>query len=1028
MSPELPAFRATPLAAIGGKPWEMPGLFAVNRLPMRATSYSFATEEQALAGKREESPWFLSLDGDWRFLLRSEPESVTFDDIAASDFANWAKITVPGNWTVQGYGKPHYTNIQMPFPEEPPQVPHDNPTGVYARTVELPAGWQGRRVVLHFGGAESVLFVFVNGVSVGLSKDSRLPAEFDVTDCLVFDEPNRIVAVVVKWSDASFIEDQDQWWMAGLHREVYLYSTERTYLADVFAVATLDGDRRKGRLDLQVKTGFSILPEAGWRVQAQMFAPDRQEIFSDRLSGDVPTGAPTSWPRLRTDFQCEFASVDAWSAELPRLYVVVISLWSPEGRLVEATRVRVGFRTIEIRDRQLLVNGKRVLIKGVNRHDHDDQRGKVVDRQLMRIDAETMKRFNVNAVRTSHYPNDPYWLELCDELGLYVIDEANFEAHGFYHQVGLDARYCSAALERAIRMVERDKNHPSVILWSLGNETRHGPAHEAMAAWIRGFDPSRPLHCEPGIRIQFVDRQPWEKLYDGGYRVTDVVCPMYPTLEEIKQWALDPSHPDRIRPMILCEYSHAMGNSNGSLADYWRLFETLPGVQGGFIWEWVDHGLRRTAPDGREYWVYGGDFQDVPNDANFVCDGLVWPDRRPHPALFEFKHLAQPVRIEHLGGDRYRIRNLQDFRSLAWLKGRWELRIEGKLVAAGDLPSFSTAPGQSEEFVGMKPPTEDGGATLLCHFVTVESQPWCEKGHMVGWVQLEISAPSQTLSCYQLQPAAVLTFISGTVDWPQLRVDGRMVFHAPPRLNVWRAPTDNDGIKLWTGQEGKPLGRWRNLGLDRLEHRLQGTRSLSQGAQEFFFMSSGRGVWSDFVWTLSLHSQGDTILIDLKVTVAPEMADLPRVGLLFELAPGYGPLRWYGRGPWENYPDRKSAAWLGIHESTVDGEYVPYIMPQEHGLKCDCRWLELHAPAHRLRLSSKIPFAFSASRYRPDDLTKAFHTIDLVPRETTVVCIDAAHRGVGSGSCGPDTLPDYCLNSRDYFLSLAISAGRILGI
>ncbi len=1016
----------SPLLVAGSKPWQAPELVAANRLPMRATAYPFATEAQALAGVRETSPWFKSLNGIWQFQMRARPEDVTAVEVAGGGSDAWPGIAVPGNWTLQGYGRPHYTNVQMPFPEEPPQVPAANPTGIYTRAIEIPPEWRSRRIILHFGGAESVLFVFVNGHRVGLSKDSRLPAEFDISSLLRWDGDNIITAVVVKWSDASFIEDQDQWWMAGLHREVYLYSTGPTYLADAFAMGPLENGYVDGRLDLRVRVGFAGPLEQGWQVNARVFDPSGAPCCENALCSDVPVGAPTSWPRLQVELRHNLKNVLRWSAETPHLYRVVISLISPQGVHVEFTSVRVGFRSIEIKDRQLLINGRRVLIKGVNRHDHDDRRGKAVDRATLRLDAETMKRFNFNAVRTSHYPNDPHWLDLCDELGLYVIDESNLEAHGFYHQIGFDARYASAALERGIRMVERDKNHPCVIAWSLGNETRHGPAHEAMAGWIRGFDPSRPLHFEPGIHLQFVDRQPWTKPYDGGYRVTDFVCPMYSTLDEIRAWATDATHPDRTRPMILCEYSHAMGNSNGSLDDYWHLFKTLPGVQGGFIWEWIDHGLRRTTPEGRDYWAYGGDFNDEPNDANFVCDGLVWPDRRPHPALFEFKHLAQPARVAHLDGNRYSIHNLQDFRALDWLRGDWELRIDGSVAASGTLPPLAAPPGGAQEFE-YSPPSDAcesaGEVTLLFRFFARETQAWCPRDHPVGWTQIVIRpGPNFNAALSSKGTASVSPVFEGS-DWTQLHIDGAPLFAAPPRLNVWRAPTDNDGIKLWSDQELKPLGRWRKLGLDRLEHRFQALRPLADGTHELSFRSSGRGNWSDFEWTLSVRSErAQAVHVGLHVLLGPEMNDIPRVGILFELAPGYGPLRWHGRGPWENYPDRKASAWLGVHESTVDDQYVPYIMPQEHGLKCDCRWIELQSATHRLRVAADTPFAFSASRYRPEDLTNAFHTIDLTPRRSTVLCIDAAHRGVGTGSCGPDTLPAYRLNAREYSFNLMLSA------
>ncbi len=428
------------------------------------------------------------------------------------------------------------------------------------------------------------------------------------------------------------------------------------------------------------------MPEAGWKVEARLFDPAGKAVFSKPLSTAVPVVPHGEWPRVQTEFDVPVRRPQPWSAEQPNLYRLVVTLKDPRGTIVESTSTRVGFRTIEVRDRMLLINGKRVLIKGVNRHDHHDTKGKALDRETMLLDAVTMKQFNFNAVRTSHYPNDSYWLDVCDEIGLYVVDEANVETHAFYHQVPLDRRYAAAMLERAVRMVERDKNHASIILWSLGNESYASPNHEAMAGWIRKYDPTRPLHFEPGVWEQYTTKQPWEKQYDGGYGVTDIVCPMYPSIDTIVKWATDKSHPDRRRPLIMCEYSHAMGNSNGSLADYWDAFEKYPGLQGGFIWEWIDHGIKQKTADGRDFWAYGGDFGDKPNDLNFVCDGLVWPDRTPHPGIFEFKHLAQPVKAIGFRSGKLEVKNKQDFASPAWIRGEWELKVSGRSVAKENFP------------------------------------------------------------------------------------------------------------------------------------------------------------------------------------------------------------------------------------------------------------------------------------------------------------------------------------------------------
>lgn len=1017
-----------PLEIDSFKPWITPECVALNRLPMRSTLYPFPSAKLAGSLDREKSPWFRPLDGKWHFKMAARPEDVTPADVAAkTGRSRWDKVDVPGNWTMQGYGYPHYTNIQMPFPDEPPFVPEKNPTGIYAREFEVPVAWRNRRVVIHFGGAESVLYVFINGRRVGLSKDSRLPSEFDITPFVNFGKTNIVAAVVVKWSDATFIEDQDQWWMGGLHREVYLYSTAPVHIADVFAVGNLENDCRDGRFKLATRVGFPRDPEAGWKIEAQLFDPEGHAVFKKPLTGTIPMDRPGLQPRLQVEFDLPVKKPALWSAETPHLYKIVVTLRNPKGREVESTATRFGFRSVEVRDRMLLVNGKRVLIQGINRHDHHDTKGKALDRKTMRLDALTMKQFNFNAVRTSHYPNDPYWLDLCDELGLYVIDEANVESHSFFHQICRDRRYASAFLERAVRMVERDKNHASIVLWSLGNESGYGANHDAMAGWIRYYDPSRPLHYEAAVWNRTDGtRAPDEPSYDSGYRVTDIVCPMYPGIDVITRWATDKNHPDRTRPLIMCEYSHAMGNSNGSLADYWDAFEKHPGLQGGFIWEWIDHGLKRKAPDGTEYWVYGGDFGDEPNDANFVCDGMVWPDRKPHPGMFEFQHLAQPVRVKTGKHGGFEAFNRQFFRGLDWLRGEWELLVDGAAVANGKVPALRAAPRSTQKFAITLPRKKYPGreAHLLFRFFATDAQPWCRKGHLAGWDQitLPVSILEKPASRQAARGIWRVEFDENKTGLRQIQWNGRSLFAAPPALSVWRAPTDNDGIKLWSGQNGKPLGRWQKLGLDTMRSRLVRAVERGDGEWRFDYESTGRGKWGDFRWTLLIHgTESGALRLAADFSLGPDISDIPRIGLLLRLRPEFERLRWLGLGPWENYPDRKRAAWLAVHESTVTDQYVPYIMPQEHGLKCDARWVELRgARGARLKISGAKPFAFSASHFHPEDLTKATHTIDLKPRAEIILCLDAAHRGLGTASCGPDTLEKYRLRARRYRLDLQI--------
>ena len=1033
------------------KSWMAPECVSINRVPMRATIYPFPSAQTARSVDREKTPWFQLLNGQWQFKAVERPENVALNDMAVDcDRSNWDSVEVPGNWTLQGYGAPQYTNVQMPFPDEPPFVPEDNLTGIYAKEFTVPADWEGRRVVIHLGGAESVLYIYVNGHAIGLSKDSRLPSEFDISRSVKFGQKNLVVAIVVKWSDASFIEDQDQWWMGGLHREVYVYSTAPVHIADLFAVGNLENNYTEGRLQLKAKIGFPRQPEEDWLVEAQLFDPKGKAIFKRPLRSTVPAGNPFDWPRLQAEFDEPIKNPLLWSAELPNLYTVVVTLKNPKGRGIESTSTRVGFRSVEVKDRLLLVNGKRVLIKGVNRHDHHDTKGKALDRETMRLDAVTMKRFNFNAVRASHYPNDPYWLDLCDELGLYVIDEANLESHAYYQQVGRDRRYAPAFLERALRMVERDKNHPSVILWSLGNETGYSPNHDAMAGWIRGYDPSRPLHFEPGIWVKGVEKQPTKKIYNSGYRVTDIVCPMYPPIDSLIGWATDKLHPDRSRPLIMCEYSHAMGNSNGSLADYWDAFEKCPGLQGGFIWEWIDHGIKQKTKEGQEYWAYGGDFGDKPNDLNFVCDGLVWPDRTPHPGIYEFKYLAQPVKVIGFNARTgvLEIKNKQDFAALAWIRGEWELKVNGNRVAKGKLPVLKTAP-QKEEKINLKVPaiTVETGqeAFLNVRFYAATATAWCKSGHEVGWHQISIPAKTgkdarpkaamhggrpltldESNGIFTVENDAfhlVASSASGLIE--ALRWQERDFLVSGPKLQIWRGPTDNDGIKGWTDETWRPLNKWRAQGLDKLAVKAVSAKARrnKDGSITLLFEHLGDCAASD---SAIRHQHSYTISPDGSIqadntfTVDKAIPDLPRLGVVLTLKPGFEKLRWFGRGPFENYSDRKRAALVDLYESTVTEQYVPYIMPQEHGNHTDVRWLSLGCESARLLVKAAGPMEFSASHYTAQDIDSAYHTYDLHPRAEVILNLDYRQRGLGTESCGPGPLEQYKIKPGRYTWSYTL--------
>ncbi len=1038
--------------------WTQPEVTGLGRATARATLYPYPDAAAALGGGRETSPWFRSLNGDWRFRLAPRPEA-TPAGFADPDFddGDWGSLPVPSNWTMHGHDRPHYTNVRMPFDTPPPNVPDDNPTGLYRTLFTVPADWAGRRVVLHVGGAESVLYVWVNGRPVGMGKDSRLPQEFDVTGFVAAGEEALLACAVVKWSDASFIEDQDQWWMGGIHREVFLYATGRTWIDDVFAVAGLADNLVDGRLTVTTRLGFAEAARDGWTVRTSLFDAQGREVPGAALAGEVLADParhnPYLGPLNEVTLSADIAGPARWSGESPALYTLVVSLHDGEGPAVEATACRVGFRRVELGDRQLLINGRPVMIAGMNRHEHHPVRGKAITREDMIADIELMKRFNVNAVRCSHYPNAEAWYDLCDEYGLYLIDEANVESHAYLHQICRDGRYAAAFLERGLRMVERDKNHPSVIAWSLGNESGYGPNHDAMAGWIRRRDPSRVLHYEGAV-------WGWDKALHSGFTpglpvpgagksVSDLICPMYPSIESLVAWATDNDPTDR-RPMILCEYSHAMGNSNGSLGDYWDAFRGHPGLQGGFVWEWADHGILKADDAGRPYMAYGGDFGDAPNDANFCCDGIVGSDRDPHPALWEFKALAQPVTAswDDAAPGRLTVTSRRDFTDLSDLAGSWSLEADGAVIAAGGLPPLTAGPGDSETFALALPPRAAGDRReqfLNVRFALREATRWAPAGHELAFVQLERGRPAVGPAVGAPEvgaPRAVrldqdgdrvrLTAAGLEIDFSV--AEGRMtaltfgnheILTAGPRLQVWRGATDNDGIKSWSGQRSKALGRWRAAGVDAmtlLPPTLTATATADGSVVTIVQIAACAAAEEAIVHTHSYELTGKgRLLVRNDFRVDPALADLPRLGVTMTLPDDFEALEWFGLGPIETYVDRHRAAAVGRWSGTVSGQYTPYALPQEHGNKTGLRWLALTGDAAAVRFIPAAPCEGSATRFTPQDLFAARHTVELTPRREVIVNLDVGQRGLGTASCGPDTLERYRLKAGDHRLDFEIA-------
>ena len=1012
--------------------WERPELTGWGRLPSRSPLVPFPDRRSARSG--EPSPFVLSLDGQWSFTLVQHPDSVPADFAEEGfDDSLWSTIAVPSNWTREGFeDPPHYTNVQMPFPGPPPELPKRNPTGLYRRRFQLPESWEERRVVVHVGAAESVLYLFVNGVLLGMSKDSRLPAEFDLTPHLHPGE-NCLAAMVVRWSDATYLEDQDHWFMAGLYRSAYCYATEPVYLADLKIDGALEDDLETGRLDARVEVGFTGEREPGWKVELELWDPSGRAVLRKPLEGEVPVEPnPYLFRGHRVELHAPVRRPRRWTAETPWLYELLVSLVAPDGSVREVARQRVGFRRVEVRDRELLVNGEPVVIRGVNRHEHDDVRGKTVTRESMVADIRLMKQFNFNAVRTAHYPNQSVWYDLCDEYGLYVIDEANVESHAHLRSLSDDPRWGPAIEERCRRMVERDKNHPCIIAWSLGNEAGAGIAFDPAAAWIRRYDPTRLLHYEGGLD--------WNWYRD--HATTDLICPMYPSIDDMVAWAKS-GHGDR--PMILCEYSHAMGNSNGSLADYWDAIETWHGLQGGFVWDWVDQGLLIEDERGRLYWGYGGDFGDQPNDRNFCINGLVWPDRTPHPAMYEFKKLAQPVRVTARNAKQGRIsvENRRHFTDLGDLRGRFEVDVDGRVVQRGRLPALRTGPGLIEDVdlplrvPDLKPGEE---ATLTVRFETKGATAWCDAGHEVSWDQLAVSkrVPSRTLAAGDAtveeaegsvilsgaglraeidRATGVLTYLG--LDAGSERVEALL---EGPRLQLWRAPIDNEQV----GAGGMHLRRWREQGIDRVattETQVRASRSRKTGVAVVVEQKTQVGVTHRHVYRAA---EPGVLAVEHRITLPKELADVPRIGVVLRVASAFDHLEWLGLGPHESYVDRKTGAWLGRHGSRVADEYVPYILPQEHGNHCDTRWLRLRdARGAGIEVAREADtFDFSASHFSAADLEHATHTNELDPRAEVVLTLGCAHRGLGTASCGPDTLPAYRTRAGTARLAYRIRAVR----
>jgi beta-galactosidase len=925
------------------------------------------------------------LTGEWSFRLSAGLADAA-DDLADPDTSAWDTITVPGHWQLSGYGSPAYTNIEYPFPLEPPHVPTDNPTGDYVRTITVPADWDGARVVLRFEGVDSRFAVRVNGTFVGWSSGSRLPSEFDLTDLVAPGKEIRLAVRVHQWSAGSYLEDQDMWWLSGIFREVNLIALRPEAPTDVFVHASFD--HRDGSGSLLVESdvaGTVVVPELG------LEAAVGEQVAVER--------------------------VEPWSAEVPRLYDGVLRSEGGEVRL------RIGFRTVAIVDGILTVNGNRVLFNGVNRHEFHPDRGRALTEQDMLDDVLLMKRAGINAVRTSHYPPHPHFLDLCDEYGLYVVDECDLETHGFGYEPEppklpnpvMEPRWRDDLVDRMRRMVERDKNHPSIVIWSLGNECGMGDNLRAMYAFAHDRDPSRPVHYERDTEAEFVD----------------VYSQMYTAPERVEEIGKDVALYGG-KPFILCEYAHAMGNGPGGLSDYRELFEKYPRCQGGFIWEWIDHGLRTKDALGKEFFAYGGDFGEVIHDGNFVCDGLLLPDRTPSPGMLEYVKVIEPLVIESDGDGALRITSRYEVRDTAGLIFRTVTEVEGEQITAGVLEVPVIGPGESVRVDLPSVEVSQPETWLTVTAELAEGTAWAEAGHRVAWGQVRLDQASQeshqprhagaqpsdsddrddvTAAARHARAESVGAGVTANERGISLTVGTVDVRNA--RVDVWRAPTDNDAV-------GGTAAVWMAAGLHRVQHRVV-SAGVNDGAWEVVMRTAPPalqwGLVSTWRWT-----QGEDGSVRLDLSVNPDgqvPATLPRLGITFAL-PQIEQVEWFGTGPNEAYVDTRAAAAVGKYSATVDRLQTPYVRPQENGHRIDTRWAALtmdDGSGLRIEAAPDL-FGLTVRRWTTEDLQEAKHHPDLVAGNTTYVTLDLAQAGIGSNSCGP-ALPDrYKLHPTPAALSL----------
>lgn len=1007
-------------AALWAQPrpeWDDVAVFKVNTERPHATMMIYPSAALAGTGDRSKSPWFLSLNGAWRFHCSDQPASRPADFFRTGyDDSKWRTIPVPSNYQLHGCDIPIYSNIVYPFlqdPNAPPVVPHQrNSVGSYRTTFTLPEGWAGRQVFLHFDGVDSAFYVWVNGQKVGYSEDSRTPAEFNITK-YVKPGANLVAVEVYRFSDGSYLEDQDFFRLSGIYRDVYLWSTADQHIRDFEVRTELDTAYRDATLELRAQViNYQGKLRSG-AVALELYDPDGKPVFV-RQSRKIEAGPQET----EIQFSVPVSNPRKWTAETPNLYRMRITLLDAVGRPVEVIPANIGFRKVEIRDGKLFVNGSQVLLRGTNRHEHSPDTGHYVSRELMVRDITLMKQFNFNAVRTSHYPNVPEWYELCDRYGLYVIDEGNIETHHYglspKNRLANDLAWQPLFLDRFQRMVERDKNHPSVIIWSLGNESGDGPNIAAVYQWSKRRDPSRPFHYEGSSRA-------------GGSN-TDFNSWMYPTPQEVLAHAR--KRPEM--PMLLVEYTHAMGNTNGNLKEYWDIFYSGINVIGGFVWDWVDQGIRQPVPAAyqsasgkKTFLAYGGWWENpagAGNDGNFCMNGLVDADRNPHPGIWALKYAQRYLHTSavDLASGRIRVKNWYDFLNAKDLvEGRWEVKAEGKTLASGPLPELDLAPREEKEYTLPLPtikPEPGVEYWLNLSYVLRRDTLWAKRGHEVAWEQfkLPVSAPAPVLRVAEAPPLELwrqnqqawlrgrdftVAFDERTGTLMSYAYKGVPLLVRGPVPDFWRAMTDNDigAYRSVMNRSGVPeagIQIWREAGSSWRPHNVRIER-LDDRTVQVTVPGELAAIGARYTVTYVIHSTGDIIVEAAYQPGSTNLPMMPRFGTQLVVAPGLDRITWYGRGPAPTYVDRDYER-VGQYTSTVDKEWVDFSRPQANSNKVDVRWVALTNQKGIGLLASGAPvLSVEAYHSTAREIESADYSFRLVRHPEIYLNLDLKQMGVG---------------------------------